>query len=193
MGISHISSYFKLYLILFDCVISPVNNPKFIKKFHCIFLKHSYYHLLMQVETTTKDEKAIKIPIAVLRVGEIRVAQSFLEFPDAPVTFKLIQGSGPVHIHGHHLLGDYDAADMDDLEEEGLGEEEVNDFLQRKIKIAKFVFKQCRMTQKMRFELVMTATSQSQRSKRHRSMQKQLKTRKITKKSKVGSRITIIK
>lgn len=60
-----------------------------------------------------------------LKVGENRVTQSFLEFPDAPVTFRLIQGAGPVHIHGHHLLGDYDTGDMDDLEEEGLGDEEV--------------------------------------------------------------------
>lgn len=78
----------------------------------------------LQVETTAKDE-IIKIPIAVLKVGENRVSQSFLEFPDAPVTFKLIQGAGPVHIHGHHLLGDFDGADMDDIEEEGLGDEEV--------------------------------------------------------------------
>lgn len=48
---------------------------------------------------------AIKIPIAVLKVGEQRTVQSFLEFPDAPVTFRLIQGAGPVYIHGHHLLG----------------------------------------------------------------------------------------
>lgn len=59
-----------------------------------------------------------------MKVGENRFSQSFLEFPDAPVTFKLIQGTGPVHIHGHHLLGEFDAADMEDLEEEGLGDEE---------------------------------------------------------------------
>lgn len=60
-----------------------------------------------------------------MKVGENRSAQSFLEFPDAPVTFRLIQGAGPVHIHGHHLLGEFDAADdMDDLEEE-MGDEDV--------------------------------------------------------------------
>ena len=61
-----------------------------------------------------------------MKVGETRCSQSFLEFPDAPVTFRLIRGSGPVHINGHHLLGDFDSADMEDLEEEGLGDEEVS-------------------------------------------------------------------
>lgn len=31
-----------------------------------------------------------------------------------------------MHINGHHLLGDFDSADMEDLEEEGLGDEEVS-------------------------------------------------------------------
>jgi len=84
--------------------------------------KENEYNVV-EVETTAKDE-IIKIPIAVLKVGENRVSQSFLEFPDAPVTFRLIKGEGPVHIHGHHLLGEFDAADMEDLEEEGLGDEE---------------------------------------------------------------------
>lgn len=26
-----------------------------------------------------------------------------LEFPDPPVTFKLIEGTGPVHIHGQYI------------------------------------------------------------------------------------------
>lgn len=70
---------------------------------------------------------AIKIPIAVLRVGETRSITSDLEFPDAPVTFKLIEGNGPVHIHGQHLPGtlleeieEYG----DELEEELVEEEE---------------------------------------------------------------------
>lgn len=49
----------------------------------------------------------IKIPIAVLKVGETRSVRTDLEFPEAPVTFKLIQGNGPVHIHGNcpvHIL-----------------------------------------------------------------------------------------
>lgn len=77
----------------------------------------------MQVETNAHDEK-IKIPIAVLKVGESRCAQSFVEFPDAPVTFKLIQGSGPVYIHGQHLIcdesvdGEIPMEDDDDLDEE---------------------------------------------------------------------------
>lgn len=45
----------------------------------------------------------MKIPIAVLKVGELRVIQSDLEFPDGPVKFTLIEGSGPVYIHGQIL------------------------------------------------------------------------------------------
>lgn len=52
------------------------------------------------------------------------MSQSFLEFPDSPVTFKLIQGSGPVHIHGHHILGEYEIEDEELAEEE---EEEITE------------------------------------------------------------------
>ncbi|KAL7022486.1 hypothetical protein ACKWTF_012264 [Chironomus riparius] len=76
------------------------------------------------VEVETKSEDSIvKIPIAVLKVGENRCSQSFLEFPDAPIKFTLIQGEGPVHIHGHHLIGDIDT---DEIEEE-IDEEEFDD------------------------------------------------------------------
>ncbi len=45
----------------------------------------------------------VTIPIAVLKVGETRSIMTNLEFPDAPVNFKLIQGSGPVYIHGNQV------------------------------------------------------------------------------------------
>lgn len=70
---------------------------------------------------------AVKIPIAVLKVGETRSVRTDLEFPDAPVTFKLIEGSGPVHIHGQHLPGTLveEIEDFgDEMEEELLDEEE---------------------------------------------------------------------
>lgn len=60
-----------------------------------------------------------------LKVGEIRCSQSFLEFPDAPVTFRLIQGKGPVHIHGHHLVG----MDEENVEEE-LEDEEIDEIVE---------------------------------------------------------------
>lgn len=41
----------------------------------------------------------VKTPVAVLKVGESRQCRLDLEFPDYPVTFTLIQGSGPVHLH----------------------------------------------------------------------------------------------
>lgn len=42
----------------------------------------------------------IKVPVAVLKAGETRSVQTVLEFPDPPVSFKLIEGNGPVYIHG---------------------------------------------------------------------------------------------
>lgn len=48
------------------------------------------------------------------------------EFPDAPVTFVLTRGSGPVHIHGQHLTGDFDNME-DDLDDEALDDEEDTD------------------------------------------------------------------
>lgn len=56
-------------------------------------------HLQTQVETPSVNG-SIKIPIAVLKIGEHRVIQSNLEFPEGPVTFKLIEGDGPIIISG---------------------------------------------------------------------------------------------
>lgn len=44
---------------------------------------------------------AVKIPISVLKVGEKRSSIVNIEFPEAPVTFRLVQGSGPLYIHGN--------------------------------------------------------------------------------------------
>lgn len=46
--------------------------------------------LLYKVETMCLQE-SIKIPVAILKVGETRQARLDIEFPDAPVTFTLIQ------------------------------------------------------------------------------------------------------
>lgn len=71
----------------------------------------------------------INIPIAVLKIGEQRVVQSNLEFPEGPITFKLISGSGPVIITGLQAPPDTQAADeayaMDEMTaEDELGDEE---------------------------------------------------------------------
>uniref|UniRef100_A0A6B2EC54 Putative nucleoplasmin n=1 Tax=Phlebotomus kandelakii TaxID=1109342 RepID=A0A6B2EC54_9DIPT len=66
--------------------------------------KEGEYHVVEVTAPTCMDE--VKIPIAVLKVGEMRSVSMELEFPDAPVTFKLVQGSNPVHILGHHLIGE---------------------------------------------------------------------------------------
>lgn len=65
-----------------------------------------------------------KIPIAVLKAGENRQARLDLDFPDSPVTFTLIEGSGPVHIHGQHF-SEVEEFDMEGMEE--MGEEEMVD------------------------------------------------------------------
>ncbi|XP_026462309.1 nucleoplasmin-like protein isoform X1 [Ctenocephalides felis] len=83
---------------------------------------------VVQVETMSIRD-TVKTPVAVLKVGESRQCRLDLEFPDYPVTFTLIQGSGPVHLHGQHLFGALveEFEDMDEMEEELLDEEEDED------------------------------------------------------------------
>lgn len=69
----------------------------------------------------TEDGEPIKLPVAILKVGENRSLRTDLEFPDSPVTFKLIEGTGPVHIHGLYLLNTqpyYMEEEDDDIDEE---------------------------------------------------------------------------
>ncbi|KAH8337659.1 hypothetical protein KR074_003899, partial [Drosophila pseudoananassae] len=58
---------------------------------------------VVQVETFTNDDgekTPVKIPIAVLKVGETRSLRPNIEFPNGSVTFKLVQGTGPVYVCG---------------------------------------------------------------------------------------------
>uniref|UniRef100_A0A6B2ECV4 Putative nucleoplasmin n=1 Tax=Phlebotomus kandelakii TaxID=1109342 RepID=A0A6B2ECV4_9DIPT len=75
---------------------------------------------VVEVATQTMDD-VIKIPIAVLKAGEARNVCMQLEFV-APVIFTLVKGAGPVHIHGHHLIGE--SSDPTDMWDEELEEEE---------------------------------------------------------------------
>lgn len=83
---------------------------------------------VVQVDAMTWKE-SIKIPVAVLKSGSSNQVLLDLSFPDPPVTFSLIQGTGPVHIIGHHLIGspieEFD--EMEDMEEEMLDDEEGED------------------------------------------------------------------
>ncbi|KAJ6637008.1 Nucleoplasmin-like protein, partial [Pseudolycoriella hygida] len=89
---------------------------------------------VVEVEVMSSRDK-IKIPIAVLKVGETRSVRTDLEFPEPPVTFKLIMGNGPVHIHGQHVPGavveeieDYgEEMEEEILDEEDADEEEEDD------------------------------------------------------------------
>lgn len=82
---------------------------------------------VVQVEAMTWKD-SITIPVATLSAGPNGTSQCLLDlsFPDPPVTFSLLQGSGPVHIIGHHLIGspmeEFD--EIDEMEEEMLDEEE---------------------------------------------------------------------
>ncbi|XP_059612206.1 nucleoplasmin-like protein [Phlebotomus argentipes] len=82
--------------------------------------KEGEYNVVEVTSPTSQDD--VKIPLAVLKVGETRSISMEMEFPDAPITFKLVQGSGPVHIHGHHLIRE--ASDADLMGEMQEGEED---------------------------------------------------------------------
>ncbi|XP_031785796.1 nucleoplasmin-like protein isoform X6 [Nasonia vitripennis] len=75
----------------------------------------------------------IKIPIALLEMGKTSQIILDLSFPDPPVTFTLIKGSGPVHIVGHNLLDmedeevEVDNFDDDDDEKDPEDEDEEDD------------------------------------------------------------------
>lgn len=78
--------------------------------------------LFAQVEALSANE-VVKIPIAVLKVGESRVVQPELEFPYGPVTFTLIEGNGPVYIHGQQVPNGYEDQVVDGGEEYDSDEE----------------------------------------------------------------------
>uniref|UniRef100_A0A1L8DWI9 Putative nucleoplasmin n=2 Tax=Nyssomyia neivai TaxID=330878 RepID=A0A1L8DWI9_9DIPT len=100
---------------------------------------------VVEVTTQTIDD-VIKIPIGVLKVGETRNICMELEFV-APVIFTLIKGAGPVHIHGHHLIGESSMGDtwggegMEEEEDEDAEEEEGNGSARRKQKFPKMITK----------------------------------------------------
>ncbi|KAI4493442.1 hypothetical protein M0804_001618 [Polistes exclamans] len=68
----------------------------------------------------------IKTPIALLEMGKTAQIILDLSFPDPPVTFTLVKGSGPVHIVGHNLLGTHMEEFVDDMDEE-LEDENIDD------------------------------------------------------------------
>lgn len=72
----------------------------------------------------------VKFPIAVLKGGDQSQAVLDLLFPDPPVTFKLVEGSGPIHLLGNHSVGTGelvgDDEDEDELEDD-IDEEDLED------------------------------------------------------------------
>lgn len=59
------------------------------------------------VEVSTERD-IIKIPIAILKAGELRVINPNMEFYESQLTFKLTHGKGPVHILGQDIKDDID-------------------------------------------------------------------------------------
>lgn len=66
----------------------------------------------------------MKIPIAVLKAGETRVLKPNLEFCNDSVTFKLVQGSGPVYLSGRHVVSD---VEREEWQDDGEGCEDEDD------------------------------------------------------------------
>ncbi|XP_065366553.1 nucleoplasmin-like protein [Calliphora vicina] len=84
---------------------------------------------VVQAEVKGYEKETIKIPIAVLKAGETRTLCPNLEFPSDSVTFKLIQGTGPVYICGQHLVHEmveeeWHNEDEDDVEEDDEDDEQ---------------------------------------------------------------------
>ncbi|KAL1449831.1 hypothetical protein WDU94_002304 [Cyamophila willieti] len=72
----------------------------------------------------------IKLPIVVLKAGVNNHAPLDLLFPDPPVTFKLVKGSGPIYLFGNHSVGTGEPMGEDDDEEsidEDFSEEEADE------------------------------------------------------------------
>ncbi|XP_014293981.1 nucleoplasmin-like protein [Halyomorpha halys] len=84
------------------------------------------------VEVEAMGYKAdVKFPIAVMRGGSTQ-SQAVLDllFPDPPVTFHLVKGSGPVHLLGNHTIGTGELVGDDDEDEDledELDEEDLED------------------------------------------------------------------
>lgn len=82
----------------------------------------------MEAQTASDS---VKIPIAVLKVGESRVVQPELEFPFGPVTFTLIDGDGPIYIHGQQVPNGYEdqVAAGDEFDDDSDEETVCSDFI----------------------------------------------------------------
>lgn len=72
----------------------------------------------------------VKYPITVLKAGSQHQSLLDLLFPDPPVTFKLVRGSGPIHLLGNHSVGSGDGIgedDEDEIEDEFEEEEDIEE------------------------------------------------------------------
>ncbi|XP_017469313.1 PREDICTED: nucleoplasmin-like protein [Rhagoletis zephyria] len=85
---------------------------------------------VVQVVTRINQKETLKIPIAVLKAGETRALRPNVEFLNTSVTFKLIQGTGPVHMYGQNLYGQISGEEGGEpawYENEEMDEDDVDD------------------------------------------------------------------
>ncbi|XP_023239951.1 nucleoplasmin-like protein ANO39 [Centruroides sculpturatus] len=95
---------------------------------------------VVEIETTDYEDNVITATLAVLQsTREKRFAETQLDImiPRQQVTLKLVEGSGPVSIFGHHVtvFPDYSDDDDDDYDDEEDEEEEQNEEKEDEIKM----------------------------------------------------------
>ncbi|CAH1404957.1 unnamed protein product [Nezara viridula] len=62
---------------------------------------------VVEIEAIGYKEQPIKFPVT-LMVGKCTMMQLNLFFPNPPITFHLVRGSGPVHLLGNHTVNSPD-------------------------------------------------------------------------------------
>lgn len=62
---------------------------------------------VVEIEAIGYKEQPIKFPVTIM-VGKRAIMQLNLFFPNPPITFHLVRGSGPVHLLGNHTVNNPD-------------------------------------------------------------------------------------
>jgi len=94
---------------------------------HCLVLKQALLvggteGELNTIEVETSGYKGnVKLPVVSLVSGKVSHLLLDLSFPDPPVTLRLLEGSGPIHIAGKHIIQTEQYQDDDDDDEEDYG------------------------------------------------------------------------
>uniref|UniRef100_A0A3P9NK62 Nucleophosmin n=1 Tax=Poecilia reticulata TaxID=8081 RepID=A0A3P9NK62_POERE len=87
---------------------------------------------MVEVEGLTYDAKTSKVPIAVLKPSVLPSMNLGGFEITPPVTFRLVSGSGPVHISGQHFVSKYYHTNSDNIPE---NPSKIFHLLQKKMKM----------------------------------------------------------